>query len=103
VRVEVDNTVASYAKAIAILGVPSVISLGLVFWVTTNYDRAIHDQRMLLQQIADRLETHERNRERDMQREAAFLYALCVNGAQDDQTALARCAIAAEGLLVQRR
>lgn len=77
-----------WVKAAVLLGVPSLISLFLVSWLTTSLDGKLNV-------MAGKIDYYEQIRARDMARENAFLYAICLNTASSD-IAKARCLIAFE-------
>jgi len=62
------------------LGVPALIALGLVYWLTI------------------RIDTSQARIEHMLQIQAAFAYATCLNAATND-LAMARCAVAIDGTL----
>lgn len=83
-----------WVRAAALLGVPAVIALFLVYQLartwTTQMDR-----------IEAAVSQHETHRAHDMQSMNAFLYAICLNTADGD-VERARCAIALDGGLSQK-
>lgn len=70
------------------LGVPAVIALGLVYWVTTLVDYRL----VQIQMVIDK---HVAQQELATQRLQASLYAICLKG-DVSETDRARCAIAFE-------
>jgi hypothetical protein len=81
----------SWIRAATVLGVPSVIALGLVYWLTQV-------QSATLAILIEKVDHHEMMRQQDMQQMNSFLYAICLNTADGD-TARARCAVALDGAL----
>lgn len=87
---DVLRDVPTWAKATALLGVPSVISLFFVWWITGTL--AAGQTR-----IETKIDHHEAARMQDMNAMNAFLYAICLNTADENaqaDTARARCAVA---------
>lgn len=78
-----------------VVGVLCVVMGFLTYQITVERKREFEELRV-------KQDEHELNRLRDMQQMNAFMYAICLNTAQDS-TALARCAIALDGGLNARR
>lgn len=78
-------------------GVVGVICMLLMFLV---YQIAVERNRQFTS-FEEKMDRHETNRARDSQQINAFLYAICLNTAEDD-TERARCAIALDGGLEKK-
>jgi hypothetical protein len=74
------------AKAITVIGVPALLASFLTWWLTAEVVGR-------LQRLEVAVARTEMRRQVDMARASAYLYALCLNTAQDD-TDRARCTIA---------
>jgi hypothetical protein len=81
--------VPTAVRALVYLGVPSVIALFLVYSMAGALA-------VRLASIEEKVDAHEAQRARDTQQVGAFLYAICLNTAQDE-TARARCLIVLDG------
>ena len=79
-----DVNLPTWIRAAAQLGVPSLIALGLVYW------------------LAVRMDASQARIERMLQIQTAFEYATCFNMATNE-LGTARCAIALDGALEERK
>lgn len=84
-----------WVKPVLVLGATTVIALYLVWWMTNDFNER-------LMRMEQTIATHEAHRQQDTQQVNAFLYAICLNAANDD-TQRARCAIALDGGLQEVR
>ena len=73
----------AWARIMAWLGLPAVLSLGLVYQMSTQLASDVR-------RIETSLRVHEENRAHDMQSLSAYLDAICLNTANDDNER-ARC------------
>ena len=76
----IDSGLPAWIRGASSLGVPSLIALGLVWWLTMK------------------MEASQARIEHMLQVQAAFSYATCLNAASDS-TSIARCAVALDGAL----
>jgi hypothetical protein len=86
-----DTDLPTWIRAASALGVPSLIAVGLAWWLTMFMSGA-------LLRIEQKIDHHEAARAKDSQQMNGFLYAICLNTA-DNETERARCAIALDGAL----
>ena len=78
------NGVQSWVKQIAYLGVPSVISLGLV-WILANNIRAdVSDIKAVAVRTDLAIATHAAASERQLEKVTRILQQICVNGARTE-------------------
>lgn len=68
-----------WMRAAFFLGVPSVIAMGLVYILAVQRQQQIAD-------LATKMDQHEAQRAHDTQTIASFLYALCLNAAEQDHS-----------------
>ena len=83
---DIDEQGPAWVRLTVLLGVPAVIAMFLVYSMVGSVTAKLISIEM-------KLDYHETQRLRDMSSMNAFLYAICLNGAQTE-VERARCAVA---------
>lgn len=78
------GSMMQYARVISQLGVPVVISLFLVYFVTTSINRALDKDQQDRQVLIEMVRDQNREMDRNFQHYQTLLYVICVNTSKDE-------------------
>lgn len=69
--------VSAWARIVAFIGVPSVMALGLVYWLTTEVSADLKAQSADLAKVAAAVDAHVADEHAEHKASRGLLYAIC--------------------------